>query len=119
MHYLQSITFLSGNFCNNRTAESKTKKSKFLNVSKFSKYVVYTFTDLNLKRFGEKKKLQPLSVFYVPVSNFSQKRGILKKFEIMLQVILKCSYFSDSIDKSSNQTFSPKIIFNPSYFIQF
>jgi hypothetical protein len=47
-----------------------------------------------------------------PVSNFSQKRGIFKKLETILRVILMCSYFSESIDKSSNQTFSSKIIFN-------
>jgi hypothetical protein len=102
-------------------AYMKTEQSKFLNVPKFSKYLVYTFTDLNLKRFGEKKILQPVSVLYVPAStsNFSQKRGIFKKFEIMLQVSLRCSYFSESIDKSSNQRSSSEIIFNPRYFIQF
>jgi hypothetical protein len=41
-----------------------------------------------------------------PISNFSQKIGIFKKFEIMLQVILRYSCFSKSIDKSSNQTFN-------------
>jgi hypothetical protein len=45
------------------------------------------------------------------VSNFSQKRNILKKLEILLPEILKCFYFSKSTDKSSNQTFPSRISF--------
>jgi hypothetical protein len=34
----------------------------------------------------------------------------------MLQVILRCSYFSESIDKSANQPFSSKKNFNPPFY---
>jgi hypothetical protein len=44
-----------------------------------------------------------------PVSNFSQKRGIFEKLEIMLQIILTCFHFSESINKISNQIFSSKV----------
>jgi hypothetical protein len=42
----------------------------------------------------------------------AKKEVFLQKLEKNLRVILMCSYFSESIDKSSNQTFSSKIIFN-------
>jgi hypothetical protein len=54
----------------------------------------------------------PKTIFMCrPVANFSQKRGIFKKIEIMWQVILRCSYFSENIDKSSYQTFSTHTIY--------
>jgi hypothetical protein len=81
----------------------QSKYLKFLNVSKFSKYVVYTFSNLNLKRFGEKNKIAVCKAYFM-----CPKRDIFKKSKIMLQVNLRCSYFSKSIDKTSNQTFLAK-----------
>jgi hypothetical protein len=64
-----------------------------------------------------KKKSCGLSAHFMcrPVCNFSQKRGIFEKFEIMYRYFLRCSCFLKSKDKSSNQRFSSKIIFTHNF----
>jgi hypothetical protein len=92
----------------------QSKKSKFLNVSKFSKYVVYTFSNLNLKRFGENNEVAVCKRIFCAGQSpiLAKKKEIFKKFKIMLQVNLRCSYLSKSIDKTSNQTlFLPTLLY--------
>jgi hypothetical protein len=58
--------------------------------------VYYTFTDLNLKRFGEKKNIAAYKrILFASQSPILAKPEVFKKkkLDIMLQITLRWSYF--------------------------